>query len=103
VELDLTEGAKAVVLDIQRFSTEDGPGLRTTVFFMGCTLGCAWCQNPESILFKKQVQWVGTRCIGCRRCLAACANSGLQFNEEGLTIDRKKCVACTSCVSACPT
>jgi len=102
-ELDLRESAKALVLDIQRFSTEDGPGLRTTVFFMGCNLVCAWCHNPESTLFKKQVQWMGTRCIGCRRCLAACANDGLEFIEEGLTIDRKKCVACTSCVSACPT
>ena len=103
VEPRLMECAKAVVLDIQRCSTEDGPGLRTTVFFKGCNLLCAWCHNPESTLLKKQVQWMGTRCIGCRRCLDACANNGLQFNEEGLAIDRKKCVACASCVSACPT
>ena len=38
-----------LVCDIQRFSVQDGPGIRTTVFLQGCTLSCAWCHNPETI------------------------------------------------------
>ena len=38
----------AMIFDIQRASTVDGPGFRTTVFFKGCNLRCAWCHNPES-------------------------------------------------------
>ena len=39
----------AVLFDIQRFCLQDGPGIRTTVFFKGCDLRCAWCHNPETI------------------------------------------------------
>ena len=35
--------------NIQRFSLNDGPGIRTTVFFKGCNLRCPWCANPENI------------------------------------------------------
>jgi pyruvate formate lyase activating enzyme len=55
-----------IVLEIQRMSTEDGPGIRTTVFMKGCPLKCIWCHNPESIRVKPQVQWIGSRCIGCK-------------------------------------
>jgi len=57
-----------IVLEIQRMSTEDGPGIRTTVFMKGCPLKCVWCHNPESIRLKQQVQWIGSRCIGCKLC-----------------------------------
>lgn len=99
----MTVNPKALVLDIQRISTEDGPGLRTTVFLKGCNLVCSWCHNPESISFKKQVLWVGTHCIGCHSCLDVCKNGALEFTEKGLIIDRNKCIVCTTCVSACPT
>jgi pyruvate formate lyase activating enzyme len=92
----------AVVLDFQRLSTEDGPGLRTTVFFKGCSLACTWCHNPESIPFRRQVQWVDTRCIGCRTCLATCVNSAVSLSEAGLQLDRVRCLSCATCVEACP-
>ena len=41
-----------IVYNIQRMSTKDGPGLRTTVFLKGCPLHCPWCSNPESQSFK---------------------------------------------------
>lgn len=92
----------ALLLDIQRMSTEDGPGLRTTVFFKGCSLSCAWCHNPESILVKREVQWLENRCIGCRSCVKVCRNSALHGEETGIKIDRKRCKSCLSCVAVCP-
>lgn len=93
---------QARILDIQRMSTEDGPGLRTTVFFKGCSLACRWCHNPESISFLPQVQWLEYRCIGCRSCVAACPQQVLEFTGEGLKIAREKCNACGACVRVCP-
>ena len=37
-----------MIFNIQRYSTHDGPGIRTVVFLKGMLLGCRWCQNPES-------------------------------------------------------
>ena len=42
---------KVIVSNIQRFCLQDGPGIRTTVFFKGCNLFCLWCNNPENIDF----------------------------------------------------
>ncbi len=95
--------AKIRYLDIQRMSSEDGPGLRTTVFFKGCSLACAWCHNPESIQKKKQVHWLSARCIGCRTCETACPTGALSFADEGVRIDRLRCEGCYACVNACPT
>ncbi len=90
------------ILHLQRLSTEDGPGLRTTVFFKGCPLHCDWCHNPESISSSLQTQWFSVRCIGCRTCVAACPNGCLSLTEQGLSIDREHCEVCGICVEACP-
>ena len=90
-------------LDIQRMSSEDGPGLRTTIFFKGCSLACAWCHNPESIAKKFQVHYISTRCIGCGQCEHICPNGGILRDESGVHIDRRLCVGCCNCVGACPT
>ncbi len=93
---------EALVLEIQRMSTEDGPGLRTTVFFKGCPLRCAWCHNPESISTKPQVQWIGSKCIGCKSCLAVCSTGALTECETGIVIDRDLCEGCGTCATECP-
>lgn len=92
----------ATILEIQRMSTEDGPGLRTTVFFKGCSLRCSWCHNPESISRDPQTQWVGSRCIGCKTCIETCQNGALTFDEKGLHIERTLCRSCGECVEECP-
>ena len=92
-----------LVLNIQRMSTEDGPGLRTTVFLKGCTLRCAWCHNPESIAFKKEHEWFAEKCIGCRTCEQVCEPNAISFVEDRLLIDVEKCNRCMLCVEKCPT
>lgn len=39
---------KAIIFNIKRFAVNDGPGIRTSIFFKGCPLNCLWCHNPES-------------------------------------------------------
>lgn len=97
------ENRKAMVVDIQKMSTEDGPGIRTTVFFKGCSLRCAWCHNPEGISPRIEVQWLENRCIGCWSCTNACSNDALKFEKPGIRIDRNRCKSCLSCVNTCPT
>lgn len=96
------EPPKALVLEIQRMSTEDGPGIRTTVFFKGCSLNCLWCHNPESISSKPQTHWLSSRCIGCRTCIDACPNGALTALAEGIKINRMVCQSCGTCAEECP-
>lgn len=93
---------KGFILDIQRMSTEDGPGLRTTVFFKGCNLKCAWCHNPESITFKRLPMWLENRCIRCDSCLKMCGNDALELSGASIVIDRDRCKSCLACISECP-
>jgi pyruvate formate lyase activating enzyme len=90
------------ILHFQRLSTEDGPGIRTTLFFKGCPLHCAWCHNPESISMQLQTQWFAVRCIGCHTCVEACPNGCISLSESGLVHEREHCEACGKCVEACP-
>lgn len=94
---------EALIIDIQRLSTEDGPGVRTTVFFKGCTLRCAWCHNPESLEPYMQNEWYKDRCMGCGICVSTCPHHGLEMTPEGLKIDPSKCEHCNSCIRNCPT
>lgn len=56
------------IFDIQRFCTSDGPGIRTTVFFKGCPLNCAWCHNPESQSTENETLFYRDKCTECGRC-----------------------------------
>jgi pyruvate formate lyase activating enzyme len=95
--------AEGLVLQIQRMSTEDGPGLRTTAFLKGCPLACEWCHNPESIAARPEIQWIGLRCIGCGACVDACPRKALSRAADGaIAVDRGACSGCGGCADACP-
>ena len=91
-----------MVSNIQRFSVDDGPGIRTTVFFKGCNLRCLWCHNPECISSSVSMQYTDSSCSGCGKCITVC-KQGVHTMEDGVhTVDRKKCTGCGSCAYHCP-
>ncbi len=94
------------ITNIQRFSTHDGPGVRTTVFFQGCPLRCAWCHNPETQSGCPMLFYVAGRCIGCGACVKACPNGAHSMHPFGRTgrhdYDATLCKGCFRCTEACP-
>lgn len=95
-------GIKAPVGSIQKFSVDDGPGIRTTVFLKGCPLRCRWCHNPELIEPGRQLIMSHNRCIGCGHCISVCPEKAVTADAEGrIDIDRKKCTVCLLCAEEC--
>lgn len=89
------------VTDIQRFTTRDGPGIRTTVFMKGCSLRCRWCHNPEAIRSSRELCFHVRKCVGCGACAAVCSKG--RFTEgHGAYVFDADCVSCGKCARACP-
>lgn len=91
----------AVVTNIQRYSTHDGDGVRTTIFFKGCPLRCRWCHNPESQDFRKELFFYENKCKGCGGCISHCPSNANVMEDERLCFDRTKCTACGNCGDWC--
>ncbi len=104
------------IYDIQGFSVQDGPGVRTTVFMKGCPLHCPWCHSPESQAFRKQLSWMSMRCKGTEacdsRCMKACPQNAIELGEtrkDSLTgndlqmihVKRDLCDDCGKCTEVC--
>jgi pyruvate formate lyase activating enzyme len=91
-----------MVFSIQRFSLQDGPGIRTTVFLKGCPLRCNWCSNPESQNPSPELMWRRPNCQACGTCADVCETGAIRCDEGAPIIDRQLCAACSLCVDACP-
>lgn len=93
---------KGCIFNVQRFSLDDGPGIRTTVFFKGCSMHCPWCHNPESISFLPQLMCYPDRCTGCGRCVDVCPERVRRREDGQIVFDRARCTACGRCAEVCP-
>lgn len=91
------------VFNAQRFSTKDGPGIRTTFFLQGCNLHCLWCHNPESNSFVPQLQFYEEKCRKCQICAKICKRNVHIFTENQIhEVKRDLCNRCGECVIYCP-
>ena len=105
-----------MVYDIQPFSVQDGPGIRTTVFLKGCPLRCPWCHSPESQEFFPQLSWISMRCVGTEicesSCIKACPKNAVEFGETSVDsrsgdsiqlvhVKRDLCDNCGECTKEC--
>jgi len=92
------------IFDVHRFALDDGPGIRTTVFFKGCPLACNWCHNPESMRVEKELAFYSAKCIHCGLCTAACPEAAISESlTDALQIGRNCCTTCGKCADICPT
>ena len=90
-----------MIFDIKRFSIHDGPGIRSTVFFKGCPLRCAWCHNPESQSFQPELIFRPERCLACGDCLEACHHGAPQLTGGKIHQDWSLCQLEGACVGVC--
>jgi pyruvate formate lyase activating enzyme len=94
---------KGLIFNIQRFSLQDGPGIRSTVFMKGCPLRCRWCSNPESWNPYPEILTHDVKCIRCGKCEQICPVGAITIDPEGRKIDRAECTLCLKCGEVCPT
>ncbi len=92
---------KGNIFNIQRYSIDDGPGIRSTVFMKGCPLRCSWCSNPESQTPWPEVTHRDSVCKKCSRCVETCELKAISIDALGVYIDRKRCTRCGKCVEVC--
>lgn len=92
---------KPLILDIKGNSLDDGPGIRSVVFFKGCPLSCVWCHNPESKKSAPEISFDGDECVACDTCINLCPHGALS-RKNPYFIDRGRCDLCFICVDNCP-
>ncbi len=89
------------IFNIMRCSINDGPGIRTTVFFKGCPLACPWCHNPESVAREREIVLRDDRCIRCGDCIDSCTSHAISARDGVIVTDRSLCLRCGDCIPSC--
>lgn len=98
----MTKELKGLVFNIQRFSIQDGPGIRTTVFMKGCPLTCPWCSNPEGISLVPEIMTSDRKCIVCKKCVEVCPLNAISYVDGVRQINWNLCTNCLECAKVCP-
>lgn len=93
---------KGQLFNVQRFSLDDGEGIRTIVFFKGCNQRCLWCHNPESLSCEEQIARVDSLCTRCGRCANVCPEKAIFLKDGKFYPDTSKCILCEKCIEHCP-
>ncbi len=94
--------AIGIIFDIKHYAIHDGPGIRSTVFFKGCSLQCQWCHNPEGIHTEPEIFLRNEKCPSeCRFCISACPNGAIRRNKGSIEVDLSLCDLCSECEEAC--
>jgi len=101
-ERSVLERVEGNVFDVQRYSLDDGPGLRTAIFLKGCPLRCAWCANPESQRVIPELILFPNSCIACGACVDICSSESRKLDGDHIDWDRKSCTRCGECAEICP-
>ncbi|MBZ9686119.1 glycyl-radical enzyme activating protein [Clostridium estertheticum] len=91
----------ATIINIQKYSIHDGPGIRTTVFFKGCPLNCWWCHNPESQNPSPEIMFFKEKCTGCGSCFKRCPAKAIEFVDRYPLTYESKCTLCGKCSDFC--
>jgi pyruvate formate lyase activating enzyme len=92
---------KPLIVEIKRNALDDGPGIRTLIFFKGCPLSCVWCQNPEAKSPFREILFDKAYCTECGNCKEACQEIAIDF-EYQYRINRRLCTLCGDCIDICP-
>lgn len=90
-----------LIFSVKGNSLDDGPGIRSVVFFKGCPLSCVWCHNPESKSPNPELSFDPSKCIGCNACIETCTEKALS-RDNPFFIDRRRCTLCFECADGCP-
>jgi pyruvate formate lyase activating enzyme len=92
--------SSGTIFDIKRYAINDGPGIRTAVFFKGCPLECWWCHNPEGQAGQPQLMLRKNRCKLSQACVKVCPQGAISWND-GPDVDWEKCDQCGKCAEVC--
>ena len=90
-----------LITELKGNSLDDGPGIRSVIFFKGCQLSCVWCHNPETRRIETQLSFEHALCVTSSDCLSVCDAKALDHSRDGF-IDRDRCTMCLKCVETCP-
>ena len=90
-----------LVAEIKRNSLDDGPGIRSVVFFKGCPLRCVWCHNPECVHPGQEILFRAQTCIGCGACVKICPERAIGPGGPS-SLEHRRCTLCGLCTEECP-